>query len=167
MKIFGSVGDGKSSAVLGGGASTGTVLSGKAVSGRSRMAKFLVMALVLCAVFASPIFAADGDTIAVLDSMGDKIINLINARWLKALLALALCIEFGVIAFGNAQGEGGMIKKVLPWVIGTAGILGATSIVGFFFKGQKASASDYLGSYVIDNAKALGALVAPGLFPLG
>ena len=26
-----------------------------------------------------------------------------------------------------------MVKKVLPWIIGTAGILGATSIVNFFF----------------------------------
>lgn len=53
------------------------------------------------------------------------------------MLAVALVIEFGVIAFGNAQGQGDIIKKVLPWVIGTAGILGATSIVNFFFSNVK------------------------------
>lgn len=73
------------------------------------------------------------DGIEVLDDAGNKIIELISATWVKALLVVALVIEFGVIAFGNAQGEGGIIKKVLPWIIGTAGILGATSIVNFFF----------------------------------
>lgn len=73
--------------------------------------------------------------IAVLDSAGESILALVSAKWVKALLVVALIIEFGVIAFGNAQGEGGVIKKVLPWIIGTAGILGATSIVNFFFSG--------------------------------
>lgn len=84
-------------------------------------------------VVSSNCFAAD--SIAVLDSAGNKILELISASWVKALLCVALIIEFGVIAFGNSQGEGGMIKKVLPWIIGTAGILGATSIVNFFFSG--------------------------------
>lgn len=80
------------------------------------------------------VFAA-GDSIEVLDSAGQKILDLLGAKWVKALLCLALVIEFGVVAFGGAQGEGGMIKKVLPWIIGTAGILGAASIVNFFFSG--------------------------------
>lgn len=84
--------------------------------------------------FTSNIFAAT-DGIAVLDTAGDKILSLVTAKWVKALLVVALIIEFGVIAFGNSQGEGGIIKKVLPWIIGTAGILGATSIVNFFFSG--------------------------------
>lgn len=75
------------------------------------------------------------DGIPVLDNAGNKILELVGATWVKALLVVALIIEFGVIAFGNAQGEGGIIKKVLPWIIGTAGILGATSIVNFFFSG--------------------------------
>lgn len=96
---------------------------------------------VLCMLFiflfcTSNIFAASsGNGIAVLDDAGTKILELVGATWVKALLVVALIIEFGVIAFGNAQGEGGMIKKVLPWIIGTAGILGATSIVNFFFSG--------------------------------
>lgn len=81
----------------------------------------------------SSLFADDG--IAVLDDAGNKILGLIGSVWVKALLVVALIIEFGVIAFGNAQGEGDMVKRVLPWVLGTAGILGATSIVNFFFSG--------------------------------
>lgn len=73
------------------------------------------------------------ESIAVLDTAGEKILKLISAKWVKAILCVALVIEFGIVAFGNAQGEGGTIKKVLPWIIGTAGILGATSIVNFFF----------------------------------
>ena len=84
---------------------------------------------------ASGLFAQSSDSIEVLDSAGNKILSLVGSIWVKALLVVALIIEFGVIAFGNAQGEGGMIKKVLPWILGTAGILGATSIVNFFFSG--------------------------------
>lgn len=90
-----------------------------------------MLVLIFCA---SGLFA-DGDSIEVLDSAGNKILSLVGSTWVKALLVVALIIEFGVIAFGNAQGEGGMIKKVLPWILGTAGILGATSIVNFFFSG--------------------------------
>lgn len=96
--------------------------------------RILTMAVVVSCLCMSQTFAAAGG-IAVLDSAGDKIIGLIGAKWVKALLAVALIIEFGVVAFGNAQGEGGVFKKVLPWIIGTAGILGATSIVNFFFGG--------------------------------
>ena len=88
--------------------------------------------ILLIALFCSSgLFADDG--IAVLDHAGQSILDLVGAKWVKALLVVALIVEFGVIAFGNAQGEGGMVKKVLPWIIGTAGILGATSIVNFFF----------------------------------
>jgi hypothetical protein len=58
-----------------------------------------------------------------------------------------------------------MIKKVLPWVIGTAGILGATSVVSFFFKGTAENAWENLG-LVIDTARSLAAAVALPV-PLG
>lgn len=93
--------------------------------------KVLAVMAVLVMVCVTGAFAAE--SIAVLDNAGQKIISIIGSTWVKALLAVALVIEFGVIAFGNAQGQGDIIKKVLPWVIGTAGILGATSIVNFFF----------------------------------
>ena len=83
-------------------------------------------------------FAEEG--IEVLDTAGDKVLSLIGSKWVKAFLCVALIIEFGVIAFGNAQGEGGIIKKVLPWIVGTAGILGATSIVNFFFNNVSSEA---------------------------
>ncbi|MCQ2596552.1 MAG: TrbC/VirB2 family protein [Treponema sp.] len=92
---------------------------------------------IICLLFVS-LFCSSGlfaEGIPVLDTAGTKILELVSATWVKALLVVALIIEFGVIAFGNAQGEGGIIKKVLPWIIGTAGILGATSIVNFFFSG--------------------------------
>lgn len=95
----------------------------------------MYFAMCACVLFLSSanIFADDG--IDVLDTAGDKILGLISAKWVKALLVVALVIEFGAVAFGAAQGEGGIIKKVLPWILGTAGILGATSIVNFFFSG--------------------------------
>lgn len=93
-----------------------------------------MLCLLLVCLFATSGVFAD-DSIAVLDTAGNKILSLVNAKWVKALLVVALIIEFGVVAFGGAQGEGGIIKKVLPWIIGTAGILGATSVVNFFFKG--------------------------------
>jgi len=98
---------------------------------RAAVKKALCLLLVLLACTA--VFASD--SIAVLDTAGDKILALISAKWVKAILVLALIVEFGAIAFGKAQGQEGVIGKLLPWVIGTAGILGATSVVNYFFKG--------------------------------
>ena len=89
--------------------------------------------ILFIALFCSSGLFAQSDGIAVLDNAGQSILDLVGAKWVKALLVVALIVEFGVIAFGNAHGEGGMVKKVLPLIIGTAGILGATSIVNFFF----------------------------------
>lgn len=99
----------------------------------SRKAFKTILCMLFLSLFCSSSLFAEG--IPVLDGAGTKILELVGAVWVKALLVVALIIEFGVIAFGNAQGEGGIIKKVLPWIIGTAGILGATSIVNFFFSG--------------------------------
>ena len=103
-----------------------------------RKSKYLVLLVVFAVLCSSGAFAAQ--SIGILDSVGDKIIGLIGSRWVKAILAVALIVEFGVIAWGNAQGQGDIMKKVLPWVIGTAGILGATSIVNFFFSNVKPEA---------------------------
>lgn len=88
------------------------------------------------------------DSIAVLDDAGNKLLSLIGSTWVKAFLCIALVIEFGVVAFGNAQGEGGVIKKVLPWIVGTAGILGATSIVNFFFSNISSEELGYITTTV-------------------
>ena len=125
-----------------------------------RIAKLLVMALIV-GIIASPLFAAE--TIKALDDMGTKVIGLLNARGLKAILAFALVIEFGVIAFGNSQGEGGMVKKVLPWIIGTGGILAATSIVGFFMGGVNAADITTWGA-IINKSREIIGQVSDGIF---
>lgn len=118
---------------------------------RIKMAAALLVVGVLCLAQASA-----AGTIGALDTAGEKILALIGAKWVKALLAVALIIEFGVIAFGNAQGEGGMIKKVLPWIIGTGGILGATSIVNYFFGSVKSESL----AFAADAARAMGSAAA-------
>ena len=90
---------------------------------------FLVTILVLGCVSA---FAA-GDSIEELDTWGEKILGLATAPWVRSLMTVALIIEFGIIGFGNTQGEGGMFKKVWPWLVGTVGIMGASSIADFFW----------------------------------
>lgn len=107
----------------------------------------MYIAMIFCTLFLSTtgIFA---EGIAVLDTAGEKILSLIGAKWVKALLAVALVIEFGAAAFGAAQGEAGIIKKVLPWIIGTAGILGATSIVNFFFSGIEQENLSYIAHQI-------------------
>lgn len=103
----------------------------------------MYIAMIFCTLFLSTTdMFAEG--IAVLDTAGEKILSLISAKWVKALLVVALVIEFGAVAFGAAQGEGGIIKKVLPWILGTAGILGATSIVNFFFSGIEQENLSYI-----------------------
>ena len=103
----------------------------------------MYIAMIFCILFFSTTdMFAEG--IAVLDTAGEKILSLISAKWVKALLVVALVIEFGAVAFGAAQGEGGIIKKVLPWILGTAGILGATSIVNFFFSGIEQENLSYI-----------------------
>jgi len=51
----------------------------------------------------------------------------------QVLIIVALVIEFGVIAYGQAQGEGGMFKKIWPVLVGTIGIQAAKSIIEFFW----------------------------------
>jgi len=95
--------------------------------------KFIFALLVVFALCMFNTFAASGETIEELDTWGDKILSLISASWVQALMTIALVIEFGIIGFGNAQGEGGMFKKLWPWMVGTVGILGASSITDFFW----------------------------------
>ncbi len=77
------------------------------------------------------VFAAD--SIDELDAWGDKVLSLIGSSWIQALCALALAIEAGACIFAGRNGESGMIKKFLPWMVGTIGLLSASSITEFFF----------------------------------
>lgn len=86
---------------------------------------------ILTIFMSSNVFAAD--SISALDTFGDKVLGIITGKWLKALLAVALLIELGLAAWGSSQGEGGIVKKVIRWIMITGLILAATAIVNFVF----------------------------------
>jgi hypothetical protein len=95
------------------------------------MRKVLFLSLLLlCSV---SLFAQSGDTIPELNEWGENILGLAMGQWVAAIMTVALMIIFGVIAFGNAQGEGGMFKKMWPWLVGVIGIGSAGGIVQYFW----------------------------------
>jgi hypothetical protein len=76
-------------------------------------------------------------TIAELDDWGEKIMDMLGSGWVQAICALAFAIEAGACIYMSRQGEGGVVKRFLPWMIGTIGLLSASSITSFFFGGAK------------------------------
>ena len=97
--------------------------------------RFLVFALIMCA-FALPTFAAsNGDSIVELDNWADKILELFQSSWVKAVLLVALIVEaIGMVVAGQQGGGGQMLKKFAPWIIGTIVLLSASSICSYFLK---------------------------------
>ena len=97
--------------------------------------RFLVFALIMCA-FALPTFAAGGsDSIVELDNWADKILELFQSSWVKAVLLVALIVEaIGMVVAGQQGGGGQMLKKFAPWIIGTIVLLSASSICSYFLK---------------------------------
>lgn len=97
--------------------------------------RFLVFALIMCA-FALPTFAANsGDSIVELDNWADKILELFQSSWVKAVLLIALIVEaIGMVVAGQQGGGGQMLKKFAPWIIGTIVLLSASSICSYFLK---------------------------------
>ena len=97
--------------------------------------RFLVFALIMCA-FALPTFAAGGgDSIVELDNWADKILELFQSSWVKAVLLVALIVEaIGMVVAGQQGGGGQMFKKFAPWIIGTIVLLSASSICSYFLK---------------------------------
>lgn len=95
--------------------------------------KFLTVAALfaLCIV---PTFAAGGgDSIVELDNWADKILELFQSSWVKAILLVALIVEaIGMVLAGQQGGGGQMIKKFAPWIIGTIILLSASSICSYF-----------------------------------
>jgi hypothetical protein len=91
--------------------------------------KFWAIAAVfaLCVI---PTFAASGgDSIVELDNWADKILELFQSSWVKAILLVALIVEaIGMVLAGQQGGGGQMIKKFAPWIIGTIILLSASSI---------------------------------------
>jgi hypothetical protein len=82
---------------------------------------------------AAALVFAQNSGIPELDEWGSKVLGLITSDWVKAICALAFVIEAGGMIYAARQGEGGTVKKFLPWMIGTIGLLSAVSITDFFF----------------------------------
>jgi len=95
--------------------------------------KFLTVAAVfaLCIV---PTFAAGGgDSIVELDNWASKILELFQSSWVKAILLVALIVEaIGMVMAGQQGGGGQVLKRFLPWILGTIILLSASSICSYF-----------------------------------
>ena len=77
--------------------------------------------------------ASGGDSIVELDNWADKILELFQSSWVKAILLVALIVEaIGMVLAGQQGGGGQMIKKFAPWIIGTIILLSASSICSYF-----------------------------------
>lgn len=83
-------------------------------------------------IMVSRTFAAT-DSIDVLDSWSDKILDLLSSSWVKVLCLVALIIEaIGVVLAGQQGGGGQIIKRFAPWIIGTLILLCASGICSYF-----------------------------------
>lgn len=92
---------------------------------------FVMFALLSCVMISST-FAAS-DSIEVLDSWSDKILDLLSSSWVKVLCLVALIIEaIGVVVSGQQGGGGQIIKRFAPWIIGTLILLCASGICSYF-----------------------------------
>jgi hypothetical protein len=92
--------------------------------------KPLLILFLLCLKLS--VFAQAQDGISELDDWGEKIVGLIQSGWIEAICALAFAIEAGACIFVGRQ-EPGLIKKFIPWMVGTVGLLAAPSVTSFFF----------------------------------
>ena len=93
--------------------------------------QFIICMVMLCACV--PTFAASNDSIVELDNWADKILELFQSSWVKAILLVALIVEaIGMVLAGQQGGGGQMIKKFAPWIIGTIILLSASSICSYF-----------------------------------
>lgn len=94
---------------------------------------FLILFMIFL-VCASVFAQGKGGSIGRLDTWEEKIVSLFTSTWLKAICIVALigiCISM-IVAGRN---EPGMIKKFIPWLVGTIILLSATDIVSYFFSG--------------------------------
>lgn len=99
--------------------------------------KHLIALAIVFAACIVPTFAAgSGESIAELDTWADKILELFQSSWVKAILLVALIVEaIGMVLAGQQGGGGQMIKKFAPWIIGTIILLSASSICSYFLDG--------------------------------
>lgn len=114
------------------------VLSNKAktYSVNKKVIRMGIIALVLMCIFSNGAFAAGNGTtfqIDALNSLGDVLVGALGSTWLKAILATALVIEFGVAAWGQSKGASELVSGAVKWMFATGGMLGATGIANFIF----------------------------------
>lgn len=101
----------------------------KTVTSKKFLAGAAIFALCVIPTFA----ASSGDSIVELDNWADKILELFQSSWVKAILLAALIVEaIGMVLAGQQGGGGQMIKKFGPWIIGTIILLSASSICSYF-----------------------------------
>lgn len=101
-----------------------------------KTAKICAISLLLLCVLSNGAFAAGGNgvfNISALDSLGGLLKGALGSTWLKAILACALVIEFGVAAWGQSKGASEMVSGAVKWMFATGGMLGATGIANFIF----------------------------------
>jgi len=97
---------------------------------------FIALAIVFAACIVPTFAAGSGESIAELDTWADKILELFQSSWVKAILLVALIVEaIGMVLAGQQGGGGQMIKKFAPWIIGTIILLSASSICSYFLDG--------------------------------
>lgn len=103
----------------------------KTVTSKKFLAGAAIFALCVIPTFA----ASSGDSIVELDNWADKILELFQSSWVKAILLVALIVEaIGMVLAGQQGGGGQMIKKFGPWIIGTIILLSASSICAYFLE---------------------------------
>lgn len=95
--------------------------------------KKVFLICVLFFVLMTPIFCQSSNQITQLDSWANKVLELFQSTWVKAILLVALIVEaVGVVVAGQQGGGGQMLKKFAPWIIGTIVLLSASGICSYF-----------------------------------
>lgn len=100
---------------------------------RKYVSKRTLVVLGLMAFCTAGIFA-DAD-LGAIDTASDKMISVISSKPVKVICVAGLLGVFGACIWGQTQGEGSFIKKLLPVLYGIGGILGTVGIVNWIFSG--------------------------------
>lgn len=99
---------------------------------KNLFSKKMIITLGLFALCTAGLFAAD---LGAIDSASDKMIEVISSKPVKVVCIAGLLAVFGACVWGQTQGEGSFIKKLMPTLYGIAGILGTVGIVNWIFAG--------------------------------
>jgi len=95
--------------------------------------KKLLVTLGVFALCSAAVFAEAN--LGAIDSASDKMIEVISSKPIKVICVAGLLAVFGACIWGQTQGEGSFIKKLMPTLYGIAGVLGTVGIVNWIFSG--------------------------------